>query len=75
MLNIAAMTSKPPKSYLNFQVSVDAKIIKALKILAAHQDYSIRYYANQIMKDGIMQAIESCKDENLIKALRDVLVE
>ncbi len=65
----------PPKSYLSFQISADAKIIKALKILAAHQDRSIRYYANQIIKNGVMQAIKSCKDENLIKALKDVLDE
>ncbi len=69
------MKSKTPKAYLSFQVSVDAKIVKALKILAAHQDHSIRHYANQIIKNGIIQAIESCKDENLIKALKDVLDE
>lgn len=63
----------PGGEIMRFMVNLDCNIVKAAKIMAAHEGHTIQDYLNNFFKNFIAYQAEVWKDPNLEAMVKEIL--
>lgn len=63
----------PGGEIMRFMVNLDCNIVKAIKVMAAHEGLTIQDYLNNFFKNFIAYQAEVWKDHNLEATVKEIL--